>query len=173
MRITALDRRMADNRLHVVVGVIEDRWGRLLIQQRRPGTPRAGQWEFPGGKLEPGETPEVALSRELEEELGIQVTHSSPLVSLGQDYDHAHVWLDTWWVTEFQGQPAGNEGQAIAWVAVESVPQYDVLEAVHPILDAFRSRSRPPGSPVVAESGDSGRQACRSGRSSDGGRNSS
>lgn len=127
-----------DNRLHVVVGVIEDSRGRLLIQQRRPGTPKAGQWEFPGGKVESGESPGTALARELEEELGIVDARSTPLAEIGHDYDHARVWLDTRLVTSFHGQARGREGQTIAWVPAEEIPGYDVLAAVHPILTAYR-----------------------------------
>ncbi len=127
-----------DNRLHVVVGVIPDSQGRLLLQQRRPGTPKAGQWEFPGGKLEPGETPETALAREIEEELGVQIVRPEPLATLPYDYVHAQVWLDTWLIPAFLGRAVGREGQRIAWVPAQAVPQYDVLEAVHPILEAFQ-----------------------------------
>lgn len=133
-----------DNRLYVVVGVIINDDGRLLIQQRRPGTPRAGQWEFPGGKLEQGEAPGTALSRELMEELGIRVKTSSPLTVVTHDYDHARVWLDTRLVTRFDGEPRGMEGQEIAWVEAEAVTRYDILEAVHPILDALASFRRRP-----------------------------
>ena len=126
-----------DDRLYVVVGVIVDREGRLLIQQRRPGTPRAGQWDFPGGKLEQGEEAEAALSRELMEELGIEVLTSLELAVITHDYDHARVWLDTRLVTKFSGTARGLEGQPIAWVDADEVPRFDILEAVPPILDAL------------------------------------
>ena len=130
-----------EERLYVVVGIVGDPAGRMLIQQRRPGTPRAGQWEFPGGKLEPEETPEQALTRELEEELGIRVTGSKRLVKLRYDYDHAQVLLDTFLVTGFTGSVSGLEGQAIEWATIGEIPGYDVLEAVFPILDVVKSHA--------------------------------
>lgn len=136
-----MDAPVPEDRLHVVVGVIADSRGRLLIQQRRPGTPKAGQWEFPGGKVEPGESPGFALARELEEELGIEDAVSTPLAKIMHDYDHARVWLDTRLVTSFHGQARGREGQSVAWVHVEEIPRFDVLEAVHPILAAYRRTS--------------------------------
>ncbi len=140
-----MDTAVPENRLHVVVGVIADSRGRLLIQQRRPGTPKAGQWEFPGGKVEPGESPGLALARELEEELGIEHVVSTPLAKIRHDYDHARVWLDTRLVTSFRGQARGREGQSVAWVHAEEIPRYDVLEAVHPILAAFHRVNRKGG----------------------------
>ncbi len=126
-----------DNRLYVVVGVLVDDAGNVLIQQRRPGTPRAGQWEFPGGKLEPGESAVAALARELAEELGIRVDHAEFLAVVTHDYDHARVWLDTYMVRDFSGEAVGREGQELAWVPTSAVTDYDILEAVHPILDAL------------------------------------
>lgn len=126
-----------DGRLYVVVGILRDARGRVLIQKRRPGTPRSGQWEFPGGKVENGETPHQALARELKEELGISIGHSNPFTVITHDYDHARVWLDTYHISEFDGEPAGCEGQEIAWVEVENVIDYDVLDAVYPIVEAL------------------------------------
>ena len=127
-----------DNRLYVVVGILTDNLGRVFIQQRRPGTPKAGKWEFPGGKLENGEDPQQALQRELEEELDIRVTESCPLTVVTHDYHHARVWLDTYMVGSFEGEPSGREGQEIAWIALDHIGQYDVLDAVYPIVDAIR-----------------------------------
>lgn len=127
-----------DNRLHVVVGVIRDISERVFIQQRRPGTPRAGQWEFPGGKLEIGESGQQALARELHEELGIIVTGTRHLANITHDYEHARVWLDTFLVTAYDGQPEGCEGQAIAWTSLADIFRFDVLEAVYPIVDALQ-----------------------------------
>jgi 8-oxo-dGTP diphosphatase len=126
-----------DGRLYVVVGVLFDEQGNVLIQQRRSGTPRAGQWEFPGGKLERDESAEQALARELHEELGITVCRMEPLVAIPYNYEHARVWLDTRLVVRYSGKVRGREGQAIAWVAKNRVTEYDILEAVHPILDAL------------------------------------
>ena len=75
-----------DSRVHVVVGILRRRDGHLLMQRRLPGTPCAGQWEFPGGKVEAGESPRRALARELEEEIGIMAPSSRELVKLPFDY---------------------------------------------------------------------------------------
>ena len=124
-----------DHRLYVVVGVIRNHDGKLLIQQRPSGKPCAGQWEFPGGKLEADETPADALIRELQEELGIAITQFSPLMQLGFDYDHANVWLDVFLVTEFEGSEESREGQSLLWLGTEDIRKLALLEAVYPILD--------------------------------------
>ena len=129
------------DRIYVVVGVIYDKNGKVLIQERRPGTPKAGKWEFPGGKRELGETPTQALSRELAEELAIDTVDLHPLTAIAYDYAHAKVWLDTYIVTKFNGTPRGREGQKIAWTDIPGVLNYDVLEAVPPIVEALQART--------------------------------
>jgi len=127
-----------DNRLYVVVGILKNLDNNVLIQRRRPGTPKPGKWEFPGGKLESGEDPVVGLSRELNEELGVEIIAADPLTVVTHDYDHARVWLDTYLVTEFQGKPAGLEGQQIAWTKLDDIENFDVLDAVWPIVRALK-----------------------------------
>ena len=130
-----------DNRLYVVVGVLINADGKLLIQQRPDGTVKAGKWEFPGGKLESGETPEQGLVRELSEELGITVCQTHPLTIVTHDYDHARVWLDTYIVDRFAGDPSGFEGQKIAWVGVNNLKDYDLLPAALPIIEAYKQHN--------------------------------
>lgn len=127
-------------RLYVVVGVLTDAKNAVLIQQRRAATPKAGMWEFPGGKVEPGETPADALIRELSEELGIAVTKYQPLTVVTYDYEHARVLLDTFLVTDFNGHVTAVEGQQIAWTTLERINEFDILPAVVPIVDAIISR---------------------------------
>ena len=134
----AADVLAPDDRLYVVVGVLVNETGELLIQQRRLGTPKAGKWEFPGGKLEKGESPIEGLARELEEELGVTVSQCQPLTIVTFDYDHARVWLDTYLVTDFDGVPIGREGQRIGWVLLEKMEGYDLLPAVAPIVEGYR-----------------------------------
>ena len=133
-----MDPAAPDNRLYVVVGVLRDPDNKVLIQQRRPGTPKSGKWEFPGGKLESGEDPVAGLSRELNEELGVHIFTANPLTVVTHDYDHARVWLDTYLVTEFEGNPSGLEGQQIAWAKLEDIGGFDVLDAVWPIVNALK-----------------------------------
>ncbi len=89
--------------------------GKVLLAQRPAGKPYAGYWEFPGGKLEPGETPAHALARELHEELGITVVRAAPWLVQPFVYPHAHVELNFFRVFEWEGEPHGHDGQAFAW----------------------------------------------------------
>jgi len=89
--------------------------GAVLLAQRPAGKPYAGYWEFPGGKLEPGESPRHALDRELAEELGLSVRRASPWIVQEFVYPHAHVELHFFRVTAWDGVPVGHDGQAFAW----------------------------------------------------------
>lgn len=124
--------------LHIAVGVLTNEVGEVLIAQRPAGKAGAGEWEFPGGKRHPGETVVDALTRELREELGIEVGASSPLIRIRHAYPDRDVLLDTWWVDRHAGQPRGAEGQAIAWVRPEALPEAGLLEADAPIANAIR-----------------------------------
>ena len=101
--------------VRVAVAVILRRDGAVLLAQRMTGTPYPGYWEFPGGKLEPGETAAQALKRELNEELGIDVTLATPWLTQQYAYPHAHVELEFFRVYAWQGEPYGRDGQSIAW----------------------------------------------------------
>jgi 8-oxo-dGTP diphosphatase len=125
-------------RLHIAVGVVSDAAGRILISERKPDCAYAGQWEFPGGKCEPGEEVEQALTRELREELDIEVQSSRPLIRLSHRYSDRHVLLDTWRVTAWQGRPAAREGQRFDWVAPMSLDRYPMLAANRPIVRAVQ-----------------------------------
>ena len=127
-------------RLHVVVALLRRRDRRLLMQQRLPGTPCAGQWEFPGGKVEPGESAPRALARELHEELGVDAARAHPraLIELPFDYAHARVWLEVFLLDDFSGEASGREGQQTKWVTRAQAAQLGVLGAVPPILAALR-----------------------------------
>ena len=89
--------------------------GSVLLAQRPPGKPYAGYWEFPGGKLEPGESPRHALDRELAEELGLRVRRAAPWLVQEFVYPHAHVELHFFRVFDYDGEPVGHDGQAFAW----------------------------------------------------------
>nr|WP_116137509.1 NUDIX domain-containing protein [Trinickia diaoshuihuensis] len=118
----------------VAVGVVVHPDGRYLLAQRPPGKPYEGYWEFPGGKLERGETVEAALSRELHEELGITLTACHQWHTLEHDYPHAYVRLYFCKVTGWTGEPHGREGQAFSWqrLPVEVAP---LLPAAIPVLE--------------------------------------
>ena len=106
---------MSDSIVRVAAAVIVRSDGMVLLAQRPPGKAYAGYWEFPGGKLEPGETPRAALDRELHEELGLVVRHAAPWLVQRFVYPHAHVELHFQRVFAWEGEPVGHDGQAFAW----------------------------------------------------------
>ncbi|UVL60736.1 Nudix family hydrolase [Pseudomonas sp. B21-032] len=125
-------------RVHVAAAVIRGTDGRILIARRADSQHQGGLWEFPGGKVEDGEAVEVALARELHEELGIVVTAARPLIKVKHDYPDKQVLLDVWEVNGFSGEPHGAEGQPLAWVTARELPDYDFPEANQPIVAAAR-----------------------------------
>lgn len=104
--------------IHVAAGIIW-REGRFLAARRPEGKARAGYWEFPGGKLEAGESAEDALHRELREELGIVCLSVAPWQSISHNYPDLRVVLHFMHVTEFSGEPLPNDGQTLLWVTPE------------------------------------------------------
>lgn len=129
--------------IHVVAAVIRDPRGRILLARRTEGRDLAGLWEFPGGKVEPGEAPEGALVRELREELGIEATVMAPLICVPMDYPGKRLLLDVREV-DFSGQPRGLEGQALAWVPLHKLRDYPMPPADVPVVELLlRSASAP------------------------------
>lgn len=113
----------------VSVGLIV-RDGEVLIGQRRPDQPMALLWEFPGGKIEPGETPEQALVRELDEELSIHATVGEPVTRIRHNYRHGGaVDLRFFAVREFAGEIVGRIYQQVRWVKLDDLPSYEFLAA--------------------------------------------
>jgi 8-oxo-dGTP diphosphatase len=121
--------------VHVAVGVIRNAQGRILISLRHPDSHQGGLWEFPGGKVEAGETLQQAMQRELLEELGIEVHTLEPLLEIHHDYGDKKVFLDIWVVTAFSGEARGREGQAIKWVGLEELQDYEFPAANVPIIE--------------------------------------
>ncbi|MGH8146718.1 MAG: Nudix family hydrolase [Rhodanobacteraceae bacterium] len=124
--------------IEVAAGVLTDTSGRVLLMQRLPGKHLAGLWEFPGGKLEPGETIEQALSRELDEELGIRIIASSPLISIPWQYPEKSVRLHAWHVSDWQGGPCAREGHPLRWVHMPDLDVATMPPADAPIVAALR-----------------------------------
>jgi 8-oxo-dGTP diphosphatase len=126
--------------MHVMAGVLRDAQGRVLLAQRPEGKHLAGLWEFPGGKLEPGEQPQHALTRELHEELGIEVepADGTPLIRVPWRYGERRLLLDAWQFTRWQGTPVSLEGQALQWVQPSAVDPAILAPADRPILQALR-----------------------------------
>ncbi|MDB2530209.1 (deoxy)nucleoside triphosphate pyrophosphohydrolase [Paracoccaceae bacterium] len=114
--------------------------GRVLIAQRPEGKAMAGLWEFPGGKIEPGETPEVALVRELKEELGIETWDSclAPLTFASHSYDDFHLLMPLFICWKWQGIVAPKEGQKLKWVYAKELRDYPMPDADIPLIPILR-----------------------------------
>lgn len=114
--------------------------GRVLLAQRPPGKSMAGLWEFPGGKVESGETPEVALIRELQEELGINTWESclAPLTFASHTYEEFHLLMPLFACRKWEGIPQPKEGQALKWVAKGQLKDYPMPPADVPIVPILR-----------------------------------
>lgn len=127
-------------RLRVVAAALRDPVtpGRVLIAQRPAGKWQAGRWEFPGGKVEAGESEREAIGRELEEELGVRVLDARLLGVFEHDYADRSVAIALWFVTDFQGDPQGRDGQALRWVTGPDLAACDLLEADLPMLPRLR-----------------------------------
>jgi 8-oxo-dGTP diphosphatase len=129
----------ANKPLHVAVAVIRRDNGDILIARRNANAHQGGLWEFPGGKRESGEDILQALTRELHEELGIDIARSAcrQLTHIHHDYSDKSVHLDVWWIDGFTGIPEGKEGQPLRWVSIAQLADYSFPEANKPILDAI------------------------------------
>ena len=128
--------------IHVVAGALLDDAGRVLIAQRPPGKHLAGGWEFPGGKLEPGEDRRAGLARELREELGIVIAAPRPLIRVRHSYDYGDVLIDMWVVRSYQGEPTGLDDQALRWCTRDELESVELLPADGPIVAALRLPER-------------------------------
>lgn len=114
--------------------------GRVLIAKRPEGKSMAGLWEFPGGKVEPGETPEQALVRELKEELGIDTWRSclAPLTFASHSYDDFHLLMPLFVCRKWQGIPQSRENQALKWVRAQDLKDYPMPSADIPLIPILR-----------------------------------
>jgi 8-oxo-dGTP diphosphatase len=126
-----------------VAAALYDGEGRVLIAQRPPGKHLAGRWEFPGGKLQAGETEEAALARELCEELGIQVESARWCMRLRHRYPEYEVELSLWIISTWRGTPAALDGQQLKWVEPARLPEQNLLEADRPFVEALRGLPPP------------------------------
>ena len=125
--------------LLVAACALIDADGRVLIAQRPQGKSMAGLWEFPGGKVEPGETPEEALIRELREELGIRVLPAclAPLTFASHAYEKFHLLMPLYVCRKFDGMPKGREGQALKWVRPRYLRDWPMPPADEPLIPAL------------------------------------
>lgn len=128
--------------IQVAAGVLVGCGGRVLIAQRPPDKHAGGAWEFPGGKLQTGETPREALDRELREEIGIRVTRAADLVEYTHVYPDRDVTLSVFLVSAWEGEPRGLERQPLRWLAVDDLLGHGLLPADQPIVTALQELSR-------------------------------
>lgn len=128
--------------LLVAAAALFDREGRILLAQRPEGKSMAGLWEFPGGKVETGETPEAALARELVEELGIHIApvDFEPVTFASHSYDDFHLLMPLFAAHDWSGTPKPMEGQAFAWVLPDQLNTYPAPPADIPLFAALAGR---------------------------------
>ena len=126
--------------LLVAACALIDTDGRILLARRPEGKKMAGLWEFPGGKLNPGETPEAALIRELKEELGIDVSAAclAPFAFASHAYDSFHLLMPLYLCRRWKGTPTGRENQTLAWVRPQKLTDYEMPAADKPLIPLLR-----------------------------------
>jgi len=123
--------------VHVAVAVIVNDADEVCISLRHEHAHQGGLWEFPGGKVESDETVEQALSREIKEELGLDILHSRPLIRIKHDYGDKSVCLHVQKIAVFRGTPVGLEGQDVKWVPIDNLADYDFPEANQAIIKSL------------------------------------
>ena len=131
---------MGSGLLLVAAFALIDADGRVLLAKRPPGRPLAGLWEFPGGKVEPGETPEAALVRELEEELGIEVAPKclAPLTFASHAYEAFHLLMPLYACRKWEGEVTAMQGQELVWVRAKRLADYAMPPADEPLKAMLR-----------------------------------
>lgn len=127
-------------RVHVAVGVIINSQQQILLAKRPEHLHQGGKWEFPGGKVEAGETVTEALARELKEEVALNVETTNPFMELSFDYPDKQVFLDIHTVTSFSGEATGLEGQQVQWVPKSKLREFEFPEANKVILDKLLNK---------------------------------
>lgn len=131
--------------VEVAVGVLLKKNEAILLAQRPEGKPYAGYWEFPGGKIETGETLFEALKRELSEEINIQILDADEFLTIEHDYPHAYVRLHICLVNSWDGEVKGLENQATAWLPLNDICRFEnsnlqpILPATLPILEKLKN----------------------------------
>ncbi|WJG08720.1 8-oxo-dGTP diphosphatase MutT [Aliiglaciecola sp. LCG003] len=125
----------------VAVGVIRQD-NKIFVSKRAEDVHQGGLWEFPGGKVEAGESVESAMCRELYEEVGIEVTKQSPFMLLEHDYGDKHVRLHIHMIEQFKGRAHGKEGQLTQWIAIDKLVDLNFPAANQAIIDKLQSQTK-------------------------------
>ena len=126
-------------RIAVVAGILRNEHDQVLVAERIGDGPFHGLWEFPGGKIDASEAAPAALSRELEEEIGITVVESRHFLRLRHDYEDRRVGIDFFLVERWDNEPEGLEGQRLKWVAIAELSAEELLPADAPVVEALRA----------------------------------
>jgi 8-oxo-dGTP diphosphatase len=127
------------SQVHVAVGVVRNHQGDILLSKRADHLHQGGLWEFPGGKVEQGESVFDALVREFQEEVNITIDHAEPLLTIAHDYGDKQVLLDVWISSQFTGKAKSNESQLIEWVSPQALDQYEFPKANQVIVEKLRT----------------------------------
>ena len=127
-------------RIQVAVGIVFDQQNRVLVGQRTVADQYFEKWEFPGGKLEAGESATAALAREFKEEVGIEVLSIEYLMQVEHDYPDRQVSLTVYTISEYQGQVQAMEGQALQWVSIGELDSLNFLKGNQAIIDVLKLR---------------------------------
>ena len=128
----------ATNRVHVAVGVVINHFAEVLVSRRHQDSHQGGLWEFPGGKVEDGETVKEALRRELAEELAIEVLDATPFIEIDHDYADKAVRLDVWTVSAFAGEAQSLENQEFCWWPISNLQELEFPAANRAIVAALQ-----------------------------------
>ena len=120
--------------LSIAIGILRNTNNEVLLGKRTKGS-LIGYWEFPGGKIEPNETPEEALFREFQEELGVEIGRSKKMEPVEYQYDHYHVLLIPFRIIDYIGYPSGLEGQELIWCAPDRLRELEILPADRSLVE--------------------------------------
>ena len=125
--------------LSIAIGILRNTKNEVLLGKRMKGKNLKGYWEFPGGKIKPDETPEEALFREFQEELGIEIGRSKKMESISYQYDQYDVLLMPFKIIDYVGNPAGLEGQELMWCATDQLSEVEILPADRSLVEKLTS----------------------------------
>ena len=135
-----MSRQVGVIRLKVVAGILVDRAGNVLLAERTDDGPFRGLWEFPGGKIDEGESSQDALGRELAEEIGVELLESAHFLSVDHDYDDRCVSIEFYLVSKWRYSPAGQEGQQLNWVHTDELNAKEMLPADLSVVETLQRR---------------------------------